>query len=295
MARSTADLTICVPAFNEEKSIERVLTSLKESFPDSQVIVVDDGSTDGTAAALTRVPGITIMTNSRNRGYGASLKRAMAKATGSVVSWFDADGQHSVQDLLSVASPVLMGEADAAIGVRSSASHVVRGRTMGKMLLKWVAEFVAKQQIPDLNSGLRCFDKRIVFHFLHLLPDGFSASTTSTLVMMKQNYSIAYAPITTAERVGESSVRIGRDGAATLKLILHILVLFEAFKFFTFLSVVQLVPAVAYGIGMALYYQMGLPILAGVVAISGVLTFMVGIVCDQITHLRKEGFDRYAD
>ncbi|MCY2926441.1 MAG: glycosyltransferase family 2 protein, partial [Planctomycetota bacterium] len=259
-------------------------------FPQAQIIVVDDASTDATGQLARSVPGIEVVTHTRNMGYGSSIKTAMRRARGEVVAWYDADGQHRPEDLAAVVAPVLAGERDAVIGARVRGSDVRPGRVPGKWLLKWVAQAVARETIPDLNSGLRCFRREAIMRYVHLLPDRFSASTTSTLVMIKRGFRLGHVDIITSARVGTSTVRL-RDGLATLHLITRLLVLFEAFRFFTVLSLLQVVPGMAYGLYVAFTHRLGFPTLASTVVTSGVLTFLIGLVCDQIAAMRQERFE----
>ncbi len=284
-------LTICIPAYNEATNIRATLTELKSAFPDSEIIVVNDGSTDHTQKEAESVEGITVITHEGNRGYGASLKTAMRRAQGEVFAWYDSDGQHKPDDLLKVVEPVLTHRADAVIGVRQAGSDVRLDRLPGKLLLKLVAEMIARQPIPDLNSGMRCFRKGVISRYYHLLPDGFSASTTSTLLMIKRGYRVETVGIVTQKRVGKSTVRIFKDGWATLTLMIRILILFEAFGFFTLLGLIQILCGLSYGFYLALVNKLGFPVLGATITISGVLTFFMGLVCDQITALRKERFE----
>ena len=149
---------------------------------------------------------------------------------------------------------------------------------------------IARQRIPDLNSGLRCFRREVIERYLHLLPDGFSASTTSTLLMIKRGYRLDYVPIVTERRVGTSTVKIS-DGLATLHLMTRLMVLFDAFRFFTALSALQILPGLIYGLILAIDKGMGFPTFAAMLVISGVLTFLIGLVCDQIAAMRQERFE----
>jgi len=286
-----AALSIIVPAYNEASAIGQTLHELELNCPEAEIIVVDDGSTDGTGDIARRTPGVRVLSHAQNRGYGASLKTGMRCAGRPYLLWYDADGQHRPQDLFNVAAPVLSGQADAVIGVRGKGSAVQRERVPGKILLGWVARFVTRQRIPDLNSGLRCFRRDVIGRYLHLLPDQFSASTTSTLLMLKRGYRLEYAPILTRARVGTSSVKMLRDGLRTLKLILRIIVLFEAFRVFATLGLALLIPGLVYGFHVAITRGQGFPTLAGTAVLSGVLTFFMGIVADQVTELRKERFE----
>ncbi len=287
----TEQLSICIPAFNEEAGIEQSLAALREAFPLAEIIVVDDGSEDRTAALAEKVPGVQLITHERNRGYGASLKSAMRKASGQVIAWYDADGEHRPEDLKKVIAPVLSGEKDAVIGVRLRHARHGFPHRYGKWFLKVAAEVIVRDRVPDLNSGMRCFHKDVIRRYLHLLPDGFSASSTSTLLIMKRGYRLGYQEIDSAPRSGSSTVRPFRDGWRTLTLLVRMLVLFEAFGFFTLLSLLQIVPGVVYGIWIALRNQEGFPILASTVIISGLLTFFMGLLGDQISELRKERFE----
>jgi hypothetical protein len=142
-----------------------------------------------------------------------------------------------------------------------------------------------------VNSGLLCFRRDVISRYLHLLPDGFSASTTSTLMLIKRGYRLGYEPILAQPRVGTSTVRVFSDGMRTLQLIMRIIVLFEAFKVFTTLGLAMVLPGLLYGIAVAMLRGQGFPTLAGTLIISGVLTFFMGIVADQVVELRKERFE----
>lgn len=281
-------LTLCVPAYNEADAVGQTLAALRAQLPEAEIICVDDGSTDATGSRAAAVEGVRVIRHRRNIGYGAAVKTAMREATRDAVAWVDADGQHRPADLGRVAAPVLAGRADCVIGSRARGSAVQAGRLPGKWVLNLIAQIAAREKIPDLNSGLRCFRREVILRYLHLLPDGFSASTTSTLLMLKRGYDVRYVDIVTAQRVGTSTVRMFRDGWRTVQLIVRILILFEAFGFFAVLALLQVVPGVIYGTAMALATGRGFPVLAATVIVSGVLTFFMGLLCDQIVALRKE-------
>jgi len=284
-------LSVIIPAYNEEQGIGATLIELREACPEAEIIVVDDGSTDRTAAVANGVSGVRVVSHTRNCGYGASLKTGIRLAGRRCVAWYDADGQHRPADLRAVAQPVIDGQRDVVIGVRGRDSAQVRDRVVGKWVLGKVARLVSGEHIPDLNSGLRCFARDVVWRYLHLLPDGFSASTTSTLMALKRGYRVGFVPIIAKMRVGKSTVRIYSDGFRALQLIVRIVVLFEAFKVFTFLGAVLFIPGIVYGLVVAFVRGEGFPTLAGTVIISGILTFFMGIIADQVVELRKERFE----
>lgn len=288
------DLSVIIPAYNEAAGIERTLRALRQECPDAEIVVVDDGSSDDTASLARGVSGVNVVSHTRNRGYGAALKTGMRSCARRCVAWYDADGQHRPRDLAAVAEPVLEGRQDVVIGMRGRDSAVQRERAVGKWVLGRLANAISREQIPDLNSGLRCFRTDVIRRYLHLLPDGFSASTTSTLMMLKRGYRLAYQPIVAQPRIGKSTVKIVSDGLRTLQLIVRIVVLFEAFRVFTLLGAALFVPGLLYGVVVALARGQGFPTLAAMACITGVFTFFMGILADQVVELRKERFEDHA-
>jgi glycosyltransferase involved in cell wall biosynthesis len=286
-----ADLSVVIPAYNEQRGIVATLEALRRECPEAEVLVIDDGSADLTALRARGVPGVKVISHAMNRGYGGAIKTGVRNASRRCVAWYDADGQHRPQDLLAVAAPVVAGLEDVVIGVRGRDSAVQRDRVAGKWVLALAARWISREDIPDLNSGLRCFRTEVIRRYLHLLPDGFSASTTSTLMVMKRGYRVGYAPIRVHPRVGTSTVRIVADGLRTLQLITRIVVLFEAFRVFTTLGALLFVPGVLYSIVWATFVGQGVPTLGAMMVITGVFTFFMGILADQIAELRKERFE----
>ncbi|MBF0363754.1 MAG: glycosyltransferase family 2 protein [Oligoflexia bacterium] len=293
MLSNYSDCSICIPVYNEEKIISKVIEELKISLPGAEIIVVNDGSSDKSLDVVSGIKNIRTLTHDRNIGYGGSLKTAMRASTKSIVAWYDGDGQHKAKDLQKALSLLKESLVDAVIGVRDHSSDLKISRMPGKFLIKIIAHLVVRHRVPDINSGLRCFKKDVITKYLHLLPNGFSASSTSTIVMMKRGYRIGYVSISTVKRTGTSSVKILKDGVKTIKLIIRMLILFDAFNFFTILSLIQIIPATIYGIHIALMVKLGFPTLAAVVVISGLLTFFIGIVSDQISQIRIEKFEQW--
>ncbi len=288
------EISILIPAYNEEAAVYPVLRELRERLPDAEIVVIDDGSKDGTAREVRREPSVRLLSHTENRGYGAALKTGMRQCRAPVVAWFDADGQHTIEDLVRLMEPVLKGELDANLGSREAGSDQVLARVPGKWLLRWVAQLIARRHVPDLNCGLRVFQTRVIRLYLHLLPDGFSASATSTLLMIRRGYRVRFTPIRSKARVGTSTVRL-RDGISTFALILRIMLLFGAFRLFTSLALLQMIPAVIYSIWVVLREGLGVPALGVVVFLSGCMTFFMGILSAQINEIRQELFELRAD
>jgi glycosyltransferase involved in cell wall biosynthesis len=286
---SAPSVTILIPAYNEEAGLGKTLAALRKELrlSGAEVIVIDDGSTDRTAE-IAADHGAAVIRNWTNLGYGASLKRGVRAAAGEVVAWFDADGQHAPSDLADMIDRLRRDRAHAVIGARTAESHVVKRRVIGKRILKAAAEAAAGRPIPDFNCGLRVFRRTILERYLEMLPDGFSASTTTTLLFLKRNYHVVFHPVHVAERIGKSTVRQVRDGLRTLHTILRLAMMFNAFRTFSAFAALLVGGGVLYGLPLSLVRGEGFPVLAALAIILGVQVFCLGVVCDQISALRLE-------
>ena len=292
-----SDLTVLIPAFNEEAGLPPTLETLlaERRLAGAQIIVIDDGSSDKTAEVAARfAPRVRVIRHKRNQGYGAGIKSGSRVATTTYVAWFDADGQHRATDLASIYETAIRDGYDAVLGARTADSAFVQSRKLGKMVLSVVANSVAQQKIPDINCGLRLFRRQLLVAYLPLLPDGFSASTTTTLLFIKRNRHFTFHPITVDQRVGTSTVRQVRDGVKTLHLMMRILFLFQAFKAFSIVAAFFFVVGLGYGIVMAIMTGRGFPVLAELLSVVGVIVFCFGIVADQISALRVDLLERSA-
>jgi len=254
--------------------------------PEFTIIVVNDGSTDGTAKTLAGIPGITVLRHKKNKGYGAALKTGIRSASTDFVMTYDSDGQHRPEDAVAIANFLKNGDFDLAVGARGANSYQVPIRRPGKWLLTKVANHLARTKIPDLNSGLRAFRRSAILRYLHIMPDGFSFSTTSTLAMFNGGYVVEYHPINVAKRLGKSTVKL-QDGLDTLMLIIRIMVLFQPLRFFTPISMFFMVVGGTKGFFWDwLYRQGGVTTSSLLVFVTGVLVFCLGVLSDQISSLR---------
>ena len=294
-------ISIIVPAYNEEKAIGRVIEELVTLGGNCEIIVVDDASEDNTYnLACQKVtsdntkdvmqgfsPALKIIRHPYNKGYGASLKTGIKNASGDIICFFDGDGQHRVEDLREVIK--YTDEYDVVLGMRSSESHIPFLRKPGKKILSIFANYLSGIKIPDLNCGLRGFKKDILLNLLHILPDGFSFSTTTTLAAYKIGYNINWVPVTTRKRTGKSTVRQARHGMQTLLLIIRIISLFDPFKVFLPTSIVIFGLGIIYAIFQILTPPGGIGEAPVFLLIAGLLIFFFGILADQIATLRREG------
>src|SRR5215217_5579195 len=182
--------------------------------------------------------GALVITHELPRGYGAALRSGILAATSEFVLFCDADGQHRIEDVARVMAAC--NNCTMVVGARTRDSHVARNRRPGKFIIQRWANILARQKIPDINSGLRIIEKCVLLKCLHLMPTGFSFSTTSTFALLKGDYAVKWVPITVQARVGESTVKQLRHGPQTMMLMLRLTMLFEPLRVFLFVTAVLL-------------------------------------------------------
>lgn len=287
-------LTIIIPAYNEELAINSTLQELTILTTKNEwnIIVVNDGSTDKTREIVEKYDEVRLINHPYNKGYGASLKTGIKSAETDIVAIYDSDGQHTPEDLEKLYENYQ--SYDMIIGERQKESHQEWLRKPGKFLLSKIANFLTGVKIPDLNSGLRIINRDIIIKILHLFPDGFSFSTTSTIAFLNLGYNVKYIPILTRKRIGKSTVKQLKHGSSVLLLILRLIVLFNPLKVFIptsiFLFVLGLIYEIIYGIIMipneVRFIQGALFIM-----IASVIIFFFGILVEQISELRKQNID----
>lgn len=280
-------VSIVIPAFNEEKSITKTVNALAERFPSYELLVVNDGSTDATSELLERLP-CRVITHNPNRGYGATWKTGCRQAKGNILIFYDGDGQFDPADIERLLEQHLATGADMTSGARTKASHVPLLRMPGKYLLKALARHLARQDIPDMNCGLRAFNRQTLKAYLSLLPDGFSASTTSLLAFLKQKHRVEFVPIVTVAREGTSSVRLVHDGFGTLMLIIRIVTLFDPLFIFLPTSFLLMAAGLGYSVLVAAVSGLGVPVLGATIFLAGLTIFFMGILCDQVSATRLQ-------
>lgn len=284
-------VSIIIPAFNEEEAIKSVVTELRQEIPDAELIVVNDGSLDKTSI-LAHEAGAIVIDHPFQRGYGSSLTTGILRATRDYVLFCDADGQHRLEDVKKLISQGI--GLDMIVGARGKSSHQPLLRRPGKFILRFFADYLAGIKIPDLNSGLRMFKKEVITRYLHLMPEGFSFSTTSTfaIIKSKRRYRYKYVPIKVKKRLGKSTVRQLRHGPQTLMLMLRLTVLFEPLKVFMAVTVFLSLCSLASLTNDLLDYRGllggGIADTTVLLSIATVIIFMTGLLCDQVSAMRRE-------
>lgn len=279
-----AGVTVVMPAYNEENGIGPQIERLRQVMGGCgrpfEVIVVDDGSTDGTAAEA-RKHAVRLIQQPNNRGYGASLKAGIAAAENDWIVIIDADGTYPAE-----AIPALLehgDEYDMVVGARVGEDvNIPWQRRPAKWILAKLASYLAEEPIPDMNSGLRLLKRGLVEKFEHLLPSGFSFTTTITLALLCNDYRVQYIPISYAKRVGSSKIRPAH-AYQFLLLILRTVVYFNPLRVFLPLGAVFFVAGVAKFIYDIFLWNLSESAVMGI--LSGILIWCVGLLADQISRI----------
>jgi glycosyltransferase involved in cell wall biosynthesis len=280
-----SNVSVVVPAFNEAGGIKEVVSALAEAGPWHEIIVVDDGSTDGTAEQAAAA-GAVVVRHPYNKGNGAAVKSGIRRATGEFVMVIDGDGQHRADDARRIVSR--LGEYDLVIGARAASTQATLARRLGNAMLNGFASYLTGRSIPDLTSGFRGARRECLREFLHLLPNGFSTPTTTTLAFIKAGYNVAFEPTEARQRVGTSKIKLARDGTKFLMIILKIVTIFSPLRVFLPISLASFAVGAAYAL-WTIYSQHHVTNSSVLLIMLAVIVFLVGLVSEQISALRFEG------
>ncbi len=277
--------SVVIPAYNEAASIGRVVSDLARAAAWHEIIVVDDGSNDDTAR-LAQCSGARVVRHPYNKGNGAAVKSGIRVAGGDFILIIDADGQHPPAEAVRLVDR--LGEYDLVVGARSAATQATIARRVGNNLLNRLASYLAEQPIPDLTSGFRAARTAYLREFIHLLPNTFSTPTTTTLAFIKAGYNVAFEPIEASQREGQSKIRLARDGARFLLIILKVVTIFSPLRVFLPLSLASLVIGAGYA-AWTIATQSHVTNSSVLLIMLAVIVFLVGLVSEQIAALRFEG------
>lgn len=284
MARPS-QVSVIIPAFNEGDAIGAVIRDLRAVGDWHQILVVDDGSSDQTAAEAAAA-GATVIRQPYNKGNGAAVKAGIRAATGEYALILDADGQHPPADALRLVAA--LGEYDLVVGARTSATQATAVRRWGNGLLNWLSGYLAERPIPDLTSGFRAARLDCLREFLFLLPNGFSTPTTTTLAFIKAGYSVRFETIEARQRSGHSKIRLSSDGVKFLVIILRVITIYSPMRIFLPVAGLSVAVGTAYGIWNVATASR-IPNGSVLLIMFGVMVFLVGLVSEQISAQRFDG------
>jgi len=279
-------VSVVIPAYEEAAAVGSVVQSLRAAANWLEVLVIDDGSTDETATAASAA-GARVIRHPYNKGNGAAVKTGIRHAAGDYVLIVDADGQHSASDALRLIA--FLGEYDLVVGTRTgSTQQASRARHLGNSALNWVAGYLTGRAIPDLTSGLRAARTSGLREFLHLLPNGFSTPTTTTLSFVKAGYSVRFEPITVGARLGVSKIKLVSDGARFLMILLKVITVFSPLRVFLPIAGTFFILGASYAIWTTITAH-DITDSSVLLLVLAVVIFLVGLVSEQISTMRSEG------
>jgi len=275
-------LSIILPAKNEGAALKELLPRLRLAQPEAEIIVVDDGSTDDTRGICSSA-GVSCLSSPYSMGNGAAIKRGARAATGDVLVFMDGDGQHDPADIARLLEKLEQG-FDMVVGARDWGSQAGVGRGVANTIYNWLATRMTGHTVADLTSGFRAVRADKFREFLHLLPNGFSYPTTSTMAFFRSAYPVAYVPIKAAQRVGKSHIKPLKDGVRFLLIIFKIATLYSPLKLFAPTSALFfLLGCINYA--RTFFVDGRLTNMSTLMWSAAVIIFLIGLVSEQITSL----------
>jgi glycosyltransferase involved in cell wall biosynthesis len=278
------EVSVVIPAMNEADAIAGVVSELRHAAAWREIIVVDDGSSDATAVNAEGA-GATVVRHPYNKGNGAAVKSGIRHATGEYVLILDGDGQHKPSDAERLVGK--LGVFDLVVGARTSATQASAVRRMGNTTLNRLASFLAEREIPDLTSGFRAARRAHLMEFLHLLPNGFSTPTTTTLCFLRAGYNVTFEPVEARTRVGLSKIRLSRDGPKFLLIMLRVMTIFSPLRVFLPIAATSFALGAGYA-AWTVYTQQHVTNSSVLLIVLAVVVFLVGLVSEQIAALRAD-------
>ena len=278
-------ISIIIPAYNEALTIGDLVLKTKELYPGVEIIVVNDGSVDDTAA-IAKDAGAHVYNHPYNIGNGAAIKSGIRIAGGDILVFMDGDNQHNPKDIAKLLRYI--PDYDMVVGSRSNGHQASLGRTFGNTAYNWLASYVAKFYIPDLTSGFRAIKTDIARNFLYLLPNTYSYPSTLTLGALRSGRSVKYMPINVLKRItGKSEISPFKDGVRFLMIIIKICTLYSPLRVFLPVSFGLFVLGLSYY--MFTYLSSGrFSNMSLLLFTTSIIIFMMGLVSEQICQMRFE-------
>lgn len=282
-------VSIIIPAYNEGESIGGVIRKIFQIMDkECEVIIVDDGSSDGTAEEAEQAGG-KVIKHPYNKGNGAAIKTGIRNASGEIIILMDGDGQHNPEDIPTLVS--LLDKYDMVVGARISDSESQLHRRIANKIYNLLASYIAGRKIPDLTSGFRAIKTSILKKFLYLLPNTFSYPSTITLSFMKAGYSVYYQPVKVSKRAGKSKISLLKDGVRFFLIISKVATLFSPLRVFLPASLIIFLSGIGYYI-YTFYTAHRFTNMSLLLLVAGVMLFLLGLISEQIAQLR---YDRSED
>ena len=278
----TMKVSIVLPAKNESAAIGQTLAQIQQLQLAHEIIVVNDGSTDQTKQVAETV-GAKVVSHPYSKGNGAAIKTGARAATGDIIVFMDADGQHDPNDISRLIEKIEQGY-DLVVGARQKGSQASVGRGIANALYNNLATYMTEQKVEDLTSGFRAVRADKFREFLYLLPNGFSYPTTSTMAFFRAGYSVAYVPIHAAKRIGKSHIQPLKDGVRFFLIIFKIATLFSPLKMFLPIAILLFMIGTGW-YGYTLWDAGRFTNMSALLYTGSIMIFLMGLISEQITSL----------
>ena len=278
----TYSISIVLPAKNEAAAIGDTIAGIVKLLPSAEVIVINDGSTDATKE-VAEAAGAKVISHPYSKGNGAAIKAGARAASGDVIVFMDADGQHNPEDIPRLLGRIEEGH-DMVVGARQKGSQASIFRGAANKLYNWLATYMTGHKIEDLTSGFRVVRANKFREFLYLYPNGFSYPTTSTMAFFRAGYAVAYVPIHAAQRIGQSHIRIVQDGVRFLLIIFKIGTLFSPLKLFAPMAALLFLAATGW-YGYTFFTMGRFTNMSALFYTGSIMIFLMGLISEQITAL----------
>jgi glycosyltransferase involved in cell wall biosynthesis len=278
-------LSIIIPAYNESHTIECVIQTIQKHYLDAEIIVVDDASSDETVR-IAKKNGVKVLQHPYNIGNGAAIKTGIRNASGSIIVFMDADGQHDPKDIERLLQHI--HRYDMVVGARQNQSKHSWIRTIGNQIYNALASYVTGFPVQDLTSGFRAIHADIARKNLFLIPNTYSYPTTLTLSVLKSGRSLTYVPINTHKRQsGKSQINIIKDGIRFLMIILKICTLYSPLRIFVPISA-SIFGAGLFWYGYTWFFQGRFTNMGVLLFSTSIIIFLMGLISEQISQIRFE-------
>ena len=279
---NNSGFTVIIPAYNESLSITKTISEIKKLPAELELIVVDDGSTDGTFEFAAETCA-KVLRHGANKGYGAALKTGIKNASYDIIVVTDADGTYPSSKIPELVNVFENGKYDMVVGARTQRGvKIPMLRRPAKWFITKLASYLTGTKIPDLNSGLRAMKKEVVEKYIRILPDGFSFTSTITLAMLTSGYSVKYVPIDYFKREGKSKIRPIQDTLNFIQLIIRATLYFNPLKIFVPLSLFLTLFAFVVLIISWLITGTPMDVTFGVILMTAVIVMAIGMLADLI-------------
>jgi len=275
-------ISVVLPAKNESGAIGQTIAQIQQLQLAHEIIVVNDGSTDKTQYVAEQA-GAKVVTHPYSKGNGAAIKTGARNATGDIIIFMDADGQHSPEDIPRLLEKIEAGY-DLVVGARQKGSQASLGRGIANSFYNILATYMTEHKVEDLTSGFRAVRADKFREFLYLLPNGFSYPTTSTMAFFRAGYSVAYEPIHAAKRIGKSHIKPIKDGMRFFIIIFKIATLFSPLKMFIPIAVLLFMMATGW-YSYTLWDVGRFTNMSALLYTGSIMIFLLGLISEQITAL----------